>query len=193
MDGDARHAAPRRQVDEREQVLIEPVHAPPADEPEQVERPAVRLHALAGVDEGRVLEERAVPHGLRDPHEVLHDHAAGAEVQVADLAVPHLPLRQPDGEPGRVEQRARAARPQGVPGRRFGQRDGVPVARGTVTPAVEDEQGDGAGVERGHHGRAVRNRGADGNGRAGRKRETYPGGGVGARGHGHLTGGRRGG
>ena len=39
-------------------------------------------------------------------------HPPGAEVQVADLAVAHLPFGQSNGEPRRLEQRARRSRPE---------------------------------------------------------------------------------
>jgi hypothetical protein len=80
------------EVDEREEVPVEPVHAARADQPEQVQRPAVSLDLLARGDERRVLEERAVGDRLRDADHVLEHASAGTQVQVADLAVPHLTL-----------------------------------------------------------------------------------------------------
>ena len=43
-----------------------------------------------------VLEEAAVGDRVVDPRQVLLDDRAGAEVEVADLGVAHLPVRQAD-------------------------------------------------------------------------------------------------
>ena len=34
--------------------------------------------------------------GAADPRQILHDHAAGADVEMADFGIAHLPVRQAD-------------------------------------------------------------------------------------------------
>ena len=97
-------------------------------------------------DERRILEERSVADRFADAHEVLHHDAAGAEVQVSDFAVAHLSLGKPDRAAGRLEQRPRVSRDERVPGRGVRQRDGVALALGAISPAVEHDEHDRAGV-----------------------------------------------
>ena len=87
-----------------------------------------------------VLGQRAVGDRLVDAREVLLDDGARAEVQMADLAVAHLPVRQADRAAARDERRVRIARPEVVEHRGLGERDGVPRAVGGETPAVEDDE-----------------------------------------------------
>src|ERR1041385_9229594 len=68
-----------------------------------------------------------------------HD-AARAEVQVAHLAVADLSFGKSDGEPRRVEERARRATPQAMPDGRRAEFDGVAHPAGTEAPAAEHDQ-----------------------------------------------------
>ena len=52
-----------------------------------------------------VARERAVLDRQVDPGELLVDDPAGADVEVPDLGVAHLPLGQPDGQPGARDRR----------------------------------------------------------------------------------------
>ena len=70
--------------------------------------------AVDRLGEHGVVEQRAVLDRQVDARELLVDDAAGADVEVPDLGVAHLPLGQPDGEPGARERRPRAAREQPV-------------------------------------------------------------------------------
>ena len=106
------------QIDQREEMLVDRVDAAGADEPHEVDRAARLLGVIARGDKHAVVEERPVANRFADAHEVLHDDAAGAEVQMADLAVAHLPLGEPDREARRLEQRPRVARDERVPRRR---------------------------------------------------------------------------
>jgi hypothetical protein len=146
MDGDALHAPLRRQVDQREQVLVHRVNAAGADQAEDVQRTMIALRELTGLDERGIIEKGTTPDGLVDPHEVLHDHAAGPEVQVADFAVSHLPLRQSNSQSRRLEQGARRAGPQSIPGRRVGECDRVSLPRFAISPSVEHDEHDGAAL-----------------------------------------------
>ena len=122
----------RGEIDEREQVLVDRVHAALAEQPHQVERATRGLRPLAGAEEGLVTEEAAVGDRLGDPDEVLHHHAAGAEIEVPDLAVPHLPARKPHRQSGGIEQR---------PGRTSHERDPTSACRPSrwrFPPALRD-------------------------------------------------------
>ncbi len=137
-----RDLLPPPQLDRREQVLVERVDAAVADETHQVQGSARRAQGGAQLHERGETEELPRRHRLRDPDDVLRHDATGAEIEVADLAVAHLALGQPDGEAGRVEQGARRALPQPVPGRRAAQLDGVAFAHRAEAPAVEHDQDD---------------------------------------------------
>ena len=45
---------------------------------------------------GRILCQRAIRDRLPDPRQVLHDHAAGADVEVPNFRISHLTRRQPN-------------------------------------------------------------------------------------------------
>ena len=68
-----------------------------------------------------VAEEAAVLDRLVDADEILLHDSAGAEVEVADLRVAHLALRQADCGTGRIELGVRIGRPQVVEDRRIRQ------------------------------------------------------------------------
>ena len=113
------------------------VHAPVRDEPEQVHV----LAALERGDERRVLEERAILDRLVHVHQVLVGHASGADRQMSDLRVPHLPGRKADRLAGSGEGRVRVLSPEAVEGRRVGELDGVSRPRRSEAPAVQDDEG----------------------------------------------------
>ena len=76
-----------------------------------MESAAVSLYLTARAHQRRICVEAPVGDGRRDAYQILHHHATSAEIEVSDLAVAHLSFRQTDPQPGRFEQRARAARP----------------------------------------------------------------------------------
>ena len=93
---------------------------------------------------------RAVDHGVIadgagaachvDARELLMHHAAGADVEMPDLGVAHLPLRQAHGLPRRFELGVRAGFEQLVENRRGRQRNGISGTRGGQAQAVHDDQ-----------------------------------------------------
>jgi hypothetical protein len=98
-------------------------------------------------DPGDVLQ-LALFDGLGDAHRVLPHDAAGADVQVADLAVAHQALWQADGQRRCLELRVALGRlgallGEVVHGRRVGGEDGVAIfarpLRGDA-PAVDDDE-----------------------------------------------------
>ena len=68
------------------------------------------------------------------------NHAAGAQVQVADLAVAHLAFGESDGQAARLEQRMWLGGPEPVPDGGVAEFDGVAVAFSPVSPAVEHNE-----------------------------------------------------
>ena len=98
----------------------------------------------AELDQRRELVELAALDALGDADQVLRHDAAGAEVEVAHLAVAHLALGEADGQPARVQESARVRVPEPVPDRGVGQLDRVALALGPVAPAVQNDQDDPA-------------------------------------------------
>ena len=125
-------------------VAIDGVHAAGADEADEVQARA----ALGGRADRRqqdgVLPEGAVGDRGVDARQVLEHRPAGAQVEVADLAVAHLAVGQADGGAGGVEAGMRPLGQQGAPARHVGGGDGI---HGRVRPdaeAVDDDEHDRA-------------------------------------------------
>ena len=76
----------------------------------------------------RCSRKGAVLDRLVDAQQILLDDGAGAEVQVPDLRVPHLPLGQPDGLAPGGQRGVGVGAPELVEDRRIRQLDGVPGA-----------------------------------------------------------------
>ena len=68
------------------------------------------------------------------------DDAAGADVEVADFAVAHLPVGQADVRAAGLDERVGILAQQPVIGRLARERDGVGLGFGAVSPAVEDDK-----------------------------------------------------
>ena len=97
-----------------------------------------RNSASAGLRASAAVGDRGV-----DARQVLHDHAAGADIHMADLGIAHLAVRAARHDvPRRRSARAgpsRRSRPRPASWRRA---DRVVVARGALAPAVEDAEHD---------------------------------------------------
>ena len=81
---------------------------------------------------------------LADARQILQHHAAGADVEVPDFGIAHLPGRQADIGSRRAQQAHAGSRPQAVEHRRVREADGV--VGGFVAPAktVQHDQHHGA-------------------------------------------------
>ena len=118
------------------------MHTAVGEQAEQVQAPAGAVAgALAGGEQSLVLKEAAVGDRVIDPGQVLLDDRPGAEVEVADLRVAHLPFGQPDigalgGELGMGK-----VGPEAIEDGGRGKRDRVAWARLGHAPAIEDDQG----------------------------------------------------
>ena len=115
------HLVPDPELDARQQVLIDGVHSAGPQESDQVQRATPLPDAPAQLHQRRQGKELAPPDALGDANQILGDHAAGAQVQVPHLAVPHLSFGKTDGETAGVEQGARMTFPEAVPNRSAGQ------------------------------------------------------------------------
>ena len=135
-----RHALALRELEQRAQVVDVRMDAAVGDEAEQVHVSAPLARTAERRDERLVLEERAVGDRAVDALEVLVEHPAGADRQVPDLRVAHLPRRQPDRLARRGDSRVRILGPQPVEHGRRGELDGVPGTRRRAAPAVEDDE-----------------------------------------------------
>ena len=96
-----------------------------------------------------VAGDLAVADRLGDPHDLLVDDAAGADVLVADLAVAHHAFGHPHVEPARLDQRHGIFRVQHVVTRLASEMHGVEfVVRGIriLAPAVADDVEHGSAV-----------------------------------------------
>ncbi len=88
-----------------------------------------------------VLVELAIVDGVVDPSEVLAHDAARTEVQMPDLAVAHLPFRQPDGATASDQRGVRKGVPERVEDRGARQRStALPGPGSAQPPAVEDHE-----------------------------------------------------
>ena len=85
------------EIEQREQVAVDSVNAAVSEQSHEMERAAGLAHMSADVAEGSDHEERTVTDREIDADDVLHDNAAGTEVQMADFTVSHLPFRESNG------------------------------------------------------------------------------------------------
>src|SRR5262245_35914091 len=101
------------------------------------------MRAFAALECSRqsgVLEEGAVLDRLVHAHEVLEEHAARTNREMADLGVPHLAVRKTDGLAGGRERRVRVRAPEPVEVGRVGELDRVAGTGRCAAPAVEDDE-----------------------------------------------------
>ncbi len=79
-----------------EQVVERRVHAAVRNQTHQVHVHAVLLRIFEGGDDLRIFQNGAVGTSTVDLHQILIDHAAGADIEVTHLRVAHLALGQTD-------------------------------------------------------------------------------------------------
>ena len=125
---------------QRRGMVLVRVHAAGRDQADQVAGAAGLLQRVDQRGEGGRLGDAAVRDGVADAHQFLLHHAAGADIQVADLGVAHLAVRQSDIAAGGVQEGVRAGLPQAGEGRGLRQAHGVVRAVLTPAEAVEDHQ-----------------------------------------------------
>jgi hypothetical protein len=131
---------PHTQLHAGEQMLINRMDSARAQQTHDVQGPAALAQRSAELDQRRQRKELAALNALRDSDQVLRYYPAGAEVQVAHLAVSHLALRKADGEATRFEQGTGIGLPQAMPYGSAGQLDRVSVPGLAIPPAVQNHQ-----------------------------------------------------
>ena len=89
-------------------MILVRMHTARRNESHQVAGAAALLQPGDHAGERRHLLDRACCDGVADTRQVLHQHAAGANVKVTDLGIAHLPVRQADILAGGAQQRRRA-------------------------------------------------------------------------------------
>ena len=120
------------------------VNAARRHQPHDMHAPARRLDLGHDAARGDQLLERAVGRRCVDLGEILHHNTAGADIEVANLRVAHLALRQPNVEPGRFEEGMRPRLPQPIEIRRAGKANGIIGPLLPPAPAIENNKHHGA-------------------------------------------------
>jgi hypothetical protein len=143
-------------VDEGEEMLDRAMHAAVGHEAEEMQATASLLRFENDVPDDEVLGQRPVVHREVDPRDVHHGDASGAEVQVPDLAVAHLPGRQPDVRAARSDDAVRVAGLERVERRRLREAHRVVAPVGALTESVQDHQDERAGWRRAGRTHAAR-------------------------------------
>lgn len=80
----------------------------------------------------------AIEDGFIDARQILIHDAPGPEIEMADLAVSHLAIRQSDIHPTGAQSRHRRCGIEGIVERRFGKQGGIPVGLRFSAPARID-------------------------------------------------------
>ena len=150
MDPDLGDAAPRGKLDERDQMAIVRVDPTRTDQADDMETTAGASRSIAGVEEGGPGEERAIRNGGVDPRQVLEHGPAGAKVEMADLGVAHLALRQADRILRRAERGVRPVREKIPPDRHPRAGDRVVGGRRPDPEPVDHDEDERAGTVSAH-------------------------------------------
>ena len=140
MHKDALQPVFARRAQQRVEMLLVRVHAAVRDQAEQMQLPSALARPLHGLHDRRVLLELARSDQRVDARDVHLHNAARADVQVADFAVAHLPVRQAHKVVRSLDQRVRELAQQLVVGGLAGQRNGIVGGFGAITPSVKDGQ-----------------------------------------------------
>ena len=141
MHDHTRDALALRELDQRGEMFHVGVHATGRDETQEMERPALASGGTR-LTERRVLEEGAVVDRVADPHELLVADVAGAHGEMADLAVTHHSLRQPDGAAAGLERRVRIPLEERVETRGLRARHRIPRSIRRDPPSIEHAEHD---------------------------------------------------
>ena len=75
-----------------------------------------------------------------DARQILHHHAAGADIEMADFGIAHLAVGQADVFAGRTQKAVRSGLPQPIESRRFRLAYGVIRRVLAPAPAVQNDQ-----------------------------------------------------
>ena len=135
-----RHAGIGENLRQRRGVILMRMHAAGRHQADEMTGAAAVFELCDQIDQRRHLLDVAVGDGAADARQILHDHAPGADIEMADLGIAHLAAGQADVVAGSVQKAVRPVPPQPVEGRRLGLADGVVGGIVAPTPAVQDHQ-----------------------------------------------------
>ncbi len=137
---DALQSVLARHAQQRVEMFLVRVHAAVGDKSEQMQLRAALARPLHGLHDRRLFRELPCGNQRVDARDVHLHNAAGADVQVADFAVAHLPVGQADKVIGGLDQRVGKLAQQLVVSGLAGQRNGVVGGFSAIAPSVEDGQ-----------------------------------------------------
>ncbi len=130
-----------------EMVLVR-VHTTVRQQSEEMQPPLAGAGLRHGFEQGGVLLELPVFEHQVDLGDVHVNDAPGADVQVPDLAVAHLPGGQADVAPAGVNEGVGKLGEQFVIVRLARQRDGIRRRGRSITPAIKDDEDEWFGASR---------------------------------------------
>ena len=113
---DSRHTCLREHLCQRHRVILMRMHAPRRDEAHQVTGASGLAQTRNQADQGGSLLDLAIGDSLADARQILHHDTAGADVEMSDLGIAHLPLRQAHILARRAQEGVGAGVPQAVEG-----------------------------------------------------------------------------
>src|SRR3954447_1215426 len=142
VDADARDALATRELRKGDQMPVVGMNAARPDEADEMERAATVASTRRGLEERRAREERTVGDRRVDPWQILEDGTPGAEVEVADLRVAHLPGWQPDRILRGAQDGVWPSREEAAPRRHGCGSDSVGTWVGADAEAIEDDEDD---------------------------------------------------
>ena len=116
------------------------MHATIGEQSEEMQPALAGARRRHRVDQRRVCEKLTILDHQIDLGDVHVHDAAGADVEVADFAVAHLPRWQADVAPAGVDQRVGKLGEQAIVVGLARQRDGVGRRRRSIAPAIEDDE-----------------------------------------------------
>jgi hypothetical protein len=130
----------RGQLHHRQDMVLVAVDPARRQQAQDMDRRPAAGGALDGLDQGLVVEERAVLDGAGDAGEVLHHQPPGPDVHMPDLGIAHLLVGQADVGPRAADQGVGIERPEVVPDRLMGALDRVVLDVVAVPPTVQDQE-----------------------------------------------------
>ncbi len=127
-------------------MLLPRVHAAIRYQSKQMQLASTQPGILHRVEQHWVREELPVlNHQVDACNFHMHD-APGANIQMADFAVPHLPLRQPNKRPAGMDERVRILAQQPVIRGLARKCNGIGLGFSSVSPAIEDYENERFGT-----------------------------------------------
>jgi hypothetical protein len=125
---------------ERVQMFLPRMHAAIGDEPEQMQFAPADAGIFHPFNEHGMREELTILNHQVNARDIHMHNAPGADIQMPDFAVAHLPFGQSDERPTGVNQRVRIFAQQTVVDRFAREGDSICFGFGPVSPAVKNNE-----------------------------------------------------